>query len=157
MSWWSTLLWEKTPTTSLCRYNILHKSLLLLIFVCYTSKLLTLIVSQVSSLQVLQVSHFSHKVASVVCCSRVSQESMLPWCLCCAHNDMRKTLETPQTSDLGEEKWVNRLANLFPSESTSKTEFWRGALPLTLSRSVGAPLTLSGSVITLPGPFEGAL
>jgi hypothetical protein len=39
---------------------------------CYTSKLLTLIVSQVSSLQRLQVLHFSHKVASVACCSQVS-------------------------------------------------------------------------------------
>jgi hypothetical protein len=49
-------------------------------YVCYTSKLLTLIVSQVSSLQLLQVSHFvAHKVASVACCSQVSQVS-------CYHN-----------------------------------------------------------------------
>jgi hypothetical protein len=39
--------------------------------ICYTSKLLTLIVSQVSSLQVSQVSHFAHKC-------RKCQESILP-------------------------------------------------------------------------------
>jgi hypothetical protein len=38
-------------------------------------KILTLIVSQVLSLQRSQVSHFAHKVASVACCSQVSQVS----------------------------------------------------------------------------------
>ena len=131
-----TLAWMSTKYFS---YQFLSSNFILWGAICYTSKLLTLIVSQVSSLQRLQVSHFAHKVASVMCCSQVSQESMFPWCLCRDHNDMRRTLETPQTSDLEEEKWVNRLANLFPYESTSKTEFWRGALPLTLSRSAGAP------------------
>ena len=47
---------------------------------CYTSKILTLIVSQVSSLQRSQVSHFVHKVASVACCSQVSQVSGKAYC-----------------------------------------------------------------------------
>ena len=115
-----TLAWKSTKHFS---YQFLFSNFILWGEIYYTSKLLTSIVSQVSSLQRSQVSHFAHKVASVVCCSQVSQESMLPWRLCRAHNDMRRTLETPQTSDLEEEKWVNRLANLFPPESTSKTEF----------------------------------
>jgi hypothetical protein len=55
------------------------------------------------------------KVTSVAFCSQGRKcrmlltsvagvkESILP-CLCRAYNDMRKTLETPQTSDLEEEK-----------------------------------------------------
>ena len=152
-----TLAWESTKYFS---YQFLSSNFILCGEICYTSKLLPLIVSQVSSLQRLQVSHFAHKVASVYVshkCRKNIKQRMFPWCLCCAYNDMRKTLETPQTSDLEEEKWVNKLANLLPPKSTSKNEFWRGALPLTLSRSAGAPHTLLGSVITLPGPFEGAL
>jgi hypothetical protein len=53
---------------------------ILLGYACYTSKLLTLIVSQVSSLQRSQVSHFAHKVASVACCSQVSQTSNKAYC-----------------------------------------------------------------------------
>jgi hypothetical protein len=56
------------------------------------------------------------KVASVAFCSQGRKchmlltsvasvkESILPWCLCRTYNDMRKTFETPQTSDLEEEK-----------------------------------------------------
>jgi hypothetical protein len=47
---------------------------------CYTSKILILIVLQVSSLQRSQVSHFPLKVASVACCSQVSHVSKKACC-----------------------------------------------------------------------------
>jgi hypothetical protein len=53
---------------------------------------------------------------------------------------MRRKLETPQTFYLEEEERLTGLMNLFPSENTQKTKFWRRALPYTSSGSVGTPL-----------------
>jgi hypothetical protein len=38
-------------------------------------------------------------------------------------NDIRRTLETPQTLDLEEEERLTGLMNLLPSENTQKTKF----------------------------------
>jgi hypothetical protein len=46
---------------------------------------------------------------------------------------MRRTLDTHQTLDLEEEKWLTRLMNLLPSERTQKTEFLEESSPLYLS------------------------
>jgi hypothetical protein len=54
-------------------------------------------------------------------------------------NDMRRTLETPQTLDLEEEERLTELMNLLPSENTQKTNFGRRALPYTSSGSAGTP------------------
>ena len=53
-----TLAWESTKYFS---YQFLYSNFILWGEICYTSKLLTLIVSQVSSLQRSQVSLFSYK------------------------------------------------------------------------------------------------
>jgi hypothetical protein len=54
-------------------------------------------------------------------------------------NDIRRTLGTCQTLDLEEEERLTGLMNLFPSENTQKTKFWRRALPYTSSGSADAP------------------
>ena len=91
--WVYTLAWTSTKYFS---HQFASSNFILWGAICYTSKLLTLIVSQVSSLQRSQVSHFSHKC-------RKCQGSILPWFLCRAYNDMRRTLETPQTFELKKE------------------------------------------------------
>jgi hypothetical protein len=76
----SLYFWSYTPWISNDFFEFLDvamlESFIILIGLvgrsCYMSKLLTSIVFQVSSLQVSQVSLFSHKVASVACCSQVS-------------------------------------------------------------------------------------
>jgi hypothetical protein len=45
---------------------------------------------------------------------------------------MRRTLKTPQTFYLEEEKWVSRLMNLLPSENTKKTKLLKESAPLYL-------------------------
>jgi hypothetical protein len=64
--------------------------------ICYTSKLLTSIVSQVSSLQVLLVLHIVHKCHILTTSVASVTNIILPSFLFHASNDIIKTLKTPQ-------------------------------------------------------------
>ena len=126
---------------------------------CYTSRILTLIVSQVSSLQRSQVSHFSHKVTSVACCSQVSQVSKKE----CCHDAYVMPIMTWEghLKHLKHLIWKRRnestsLQTFFHLKAPQKLSFGEERSPLHYLGALALPHTLSGSVIKLLWPFWGS-
>jgi hypothetical protein len=66
-------------------------------------------------------------VASVACCSQVSQMSNKAYC---HDDDTKETLRIPQTPDLEEEGWLTQVKYLFPPERSFQTKVLEGSTPL---------------------------
>jgi hypothetical protein len=101
-----------------------------------------------------------HRYQYYKCCILVTsvasvRKSILPYCLCRAYKDIGGTLEIPQTTNLEEEEWVNKVFKPFTTENPLKRHFWRGALPYTLTGSVGTLCTLLGEHYNALVPLLG--
>jgi hypothetical protein len=66
-------------------------------------------------------------VASVACCSQVSQMSSKAYC---HDDDTKETLRIPQTPDLEEEGWLTEVRYLLPPERSFQTKVLEGSAPL---------------------------
>jgi hypothetical protein len=70
---------------------------------------------------------FLTTVASVACCSQVSQMSNKAYC---HDDDTKETLRIPQTPDLEEEGWLTEVRYLLPPERSFQTKVLEGSAPL---------------------------
>jgi hypothetical protein len=78
-------------------------------------------------LSILQVSHFGHK-----CCKCQKKNSSILSIR--SYNDIGGTLETPQTTDLEEEEWVNKVYKLFATGKSTQKTFLERSAPLYTDR-----------------------
>jgi hypothetical protein len=124
--------------------------------ICYTSKLLTSIVSKVSSLQVLQVSHLVRKCRILTTSVASVTNIILSYCLCCSPNDIIRTVKTPQRLVLKKRNQLTRSTNLLPLEKPLKNGFWRERSPTHCQGVPMLPGPLWGSAQTLYLPFWGS-
>ena len=94
------------------------------------------------------MSHLVRKCRTLTTSVASVTNSILPYCLCRASNNITKTLKTPQRLVLKRRSHLTGSTNILPWKKHSKTEFWRGALPYPLSRSVYSPWASLGECLS---------
>jgi hypothetical protein len=103
----------------------------------------------VSSLSILQVSHFGHKCRKCQKKSYCHTVYVVPITTSEGHLKHLKQLIWKQRNGL------TKFINLLPLKNPLKIHFWRGALPYTLTGSAGAPCTLLGERYSALVPLLG--
>jgi hypothetical protein len=72
---------------------------------------------------------------------------ILPSSLCRAYNNIGRTLETPQKTDLEEEEWVNKVYKPFSTRKSTQKIFLERSAPLPTDREHWHSLGLFGGVL----------